>query len=53
MDAMFMRNGKMELVYLTAWQMQAVREFAGGSDKYFLVRGANSGIPTDDQMSFY
>lgn len=40
MDAMFMRNGKVELVYLTAWQMQAVREFAGGSDKYFLVRSS-------------
>ena len=38
MDTMFMRNGKMELCYLTAWQMQAVREFAGGSEKYFLVR---------------
>jgi hypothetical protein len=49
MDAMFMRNGKMELVYLTAWQMQAVREFAGGSDKYFLVREAN----WDDEISFY
>ena len=37
MDTTFHRNGQLELVYLTAYQMRAVREFCQGSDKYFLV----------------
>ena len=37
MDATFVRNGQVELVYLTAGQMAAVREFCRGSDKYYLV----------------
>jgi len=36
MDATFHRNGQLELVYLTANQMKAVREFCWGSDKYYL-----------------
>ena len=38
MDATFVRNGQLELVYLTAGQMRAVREFCWGSEKYYLVK---------------
>ena len=37
MDTTFRRNGKMELVYLTGRQMTAVKDYVGGSEKYFLV----------------
>ena len=37
MNTTFQRNGQLELVYLTAGQMRAVREFCMGSEKYFLV----------------
>jgi hypothetical protein len=37
MDTTFVRNGQLELVYLTAGQMKAVREFCKGSEKYYLV----------------
>merc|ERR1712106_386155 len=36
MDTTFRRNGKMELVYLTGRQMTAVKDYVGGSEKYFL-----------------
>jgi len=36
MDTTFFRNGKMELVYLTGRQMTAVKDYCGGSEKYFL-----------------
>ena len=37
MDSTFHRNGQLELVYLTAGQLKAVREFCNGNDKYYLV----------------
>ena len=44
MDATFLRNGQLELVYLTAGQLKAVREFCWGSDKYFLVGLTSMGL---------
>ena len=38
MDSTFVRNGKMELCYLTDRQMTAVRDYLDDNDKYILVR---------------
>ena len=46
MDSTFVRNGKMELCYLSDRQMSAVKDYLDDNDKYILVRlsGYNTGI---------
>ena len=42
MDSTFVRNGKMELCYLTDRQMSAVKDYLDDNDKYILVRLSGS-----------
>ena len=37
MDNPFVKNGKMDLAYVTKRQMKAVMEFVKGNEKYYLV----------------